>query len=210
MMNPTRNPNEQPMDAGYMPYAYHAGIFQTYGQFDRPSESHPVYRSPAAADFSGPLTWRQGDHPQTVEQIIASGYFAVPRSEPETAIISDKQHVARTGLDDLIGQIRGRLTLYQQNMYELAYSVCEASNSVHRQVADQGRPADNRQQYSAQKQVQKLYEQQRLERVNLWRDVSRLRLVLPENLQSYLGAYRKLAVLADVPGNDIWGGGDFP
>ena len=207
-MDPIRNPNDQLMDAGYMPYAYHAGIFQTYGQFDRPSATHRAYRSPAAVDFSATPTWRQVDHPQTVEQIIATGYFAVPRSEPEMAIISDKQHVARAGLDDLVGQIRGRYALYEQNMDELAYSVCEANNSVHRQVADQGRPADNRQQYSAQKQVQKLYEQQRLERVNLWRDVSRLRLVLPENLQSYLGAYRKLSVLNDNPEPDFRGWGD--
>ncbi len=204
-MVPIDNLKAPSLSGAYMPYSYAAGIFQTYGQPYRPSRHDHAYRSPAAIDFSATPTWRQVDHPQTVEQIIASGYFAVPRSEPETAIISDKQRVARVGLDDLIGQIRGRFALYQQNMYELTYSACEANNAVHRQVADQGRPADNRQQYSAQKQIQKLYEQQRTERVNLWRDVSRLRLALPENLQSYLSAYRKLSILGDAEPPGDWG-----
>lgn len=204
------NHDSSPALAGgsYMPYSYAAGIFQTYGQSIRPGSSH-VYRSPAADDFfsNRPTDqWQVGRLP-SVEQIIASGYLAVPPTLPETAILSDKHDVAHLGLDDLIHQVRSRQALYQQNMMELAYSVCEAHNSVHRQVADQGRPADSRQQYSLQKQVQKLYEQQREERVNLWRDVSRLRLNFPEATQNYLLSSRKLALLDDDRGDDGRGGG---
>jgi len=81
-------------------------------------------------------------------------------------------------------------------------SICEANNGVFRQVASQGMPADNRQQYSASKAIQGVYEQKRMERQNLWRDVSRLRLALPENAQQYLTAYRKVSALESVRGDD--------
>lgn len=201
-MNANPNPNVPFMGPGYMPYSYASGIFQNYGRHERSGTSDPAYRSAAAPDFSTPPQHRrQLDHPQTVEQVIASGYFAIPNSDPETAIISDKRDVSKLGLDDVISQVRNRFDLYQQNMYELSQSMCEAKNSVFRQEAAQGKPADNRQIYSEQKQIQKLYEQERMERVNLWRDVSRLRLALPETVQSYLGAYRKLSILNEPTGD---------
>ena len=39
------------------------------------------------------------------------------------------------------------------------------------------------------------------ERTSLWKDVSRLRLALPESAQQYLGAYRKMAAFTDVTGD---------
>jgi len=86
-------------------------------------------------------------------------------------------------------------------MYELHQGVCEADNAVFRQVASQGSPADNRQQYSANKLIQGLYEQMRMERVSLWKDVSRLKQSLPEVAQNYLAAYRKVAILEDDKGD---------
>ena len=51
--------------------------------------------------------------------------------------------------------------------------------------------------------AQELYEQMRLERVTLWKDISRLKQSLPEVAQNYLAAYRKVAILEDD-------GGDMP
>jgi hypothetical protein len=51
------------------------------------------------------------------------------------------------------------------------------------------------------KRLDELYSDQRDERVNLWRDVSRLRIQLPENAQQYLSAYRKVAILEDTKGD---------
>ncbi len=86
-------------------------------------------------------------------------------------------------------------------MYELHQGVCEADNATFRQVAAQGAPADNRQQYSATKLTQELYEQMRLERVSLWKDISRLKQSLPEVAQNYLAAYRKVAIMEDDKGD---------
>ena len=152
-------------------------------------------------DFSSAQpTWLAVHHPQTVEQIIAHGYLAVPSPIEDMATISDKGHTSWLGLDDVITQIRQRYDIYHQNADELTQSICEANNSVHRQVADQGMPANQRQQYSADKAVRDVYEQKRTERVNLWRDVSRVRSTLPEVAQQYLGAYRKLSILSDTSG----------
>jgi hypothetical protein len=51
------------------------------------------------------------------------------------------------------------------------------------------------------KQTQKLYEQQRDERTTLWKDVSTLKLALPETAQNYLAAYRKAAILKENQGD---------
>lgn len=201
-MYTTTHPNSPATSGGYVPYFYEAGLYLsrslptgvtpkqapagTYGRYDFSSEQHP---------------WEPSRQPQTVEQIVLSGYFAVPIGEVETAIISDKNHTARLGLEDTIRQVRNRYELYQRNMYELHQGVCEADNALFRQVGAQGAPADNRQQYSASKLTQELYEQMRGERVNLWKDVSRLKQFLPEAAQNYLSAYRKMAILEDDKGD---------
>jgi hypothetical protein len=182
----------------YQPYLYQSGRFQTYGVLSWTPSSRTPFRSEAATYFSSPQLGRPWDRLFTVEQIIAHGYFSVPYALPETGLISDKLHTSRMGLEDLVSQIRGRTALYQKNMEELALAQCEADNAVFRQEADQGHPADARQRYSANKRIQDLYQEQREERVNLWKDVSRLRLAFPELTQSYLASYRKMSLLDDL------------
>lgn len=52
-----------------------------------------------------------------------------------------------------------------------------------------------------QKQLQEIYQEQREERVNLWRDVSRLRESFAEVAQQYLSAYRKVYFLEASKGD---------
>jgi len=192
----------------YQPYLYQSGRFQNYGVLSWTPSSQTPFRSEAATYFSSPQLGRPWDRLFTVEQIIAHGYFSVPYALPETGLISDKLHTSRMGLEDLVSQIRGRTALYQKNMEELALAQCEADNAVFRQEADQGHPADARQRYSGNKRIQDLYQEQREERVNLWKDVSRLRLAFPELAQLYLASYRKIALLDDLPGEGRDGQGD--
>ena len=161
-------------------------------------------RGPAAPyDFSSDLVGQTGfQHAPTVEQIIARGYLAVPRSDPVEAIISDKTHTSWLGLDDIIGQIRNRYDLYHRNMYELDIAKCAAHNCLHYHEAYHG-PADSRIAYSVSKRLDGLYRDQRAERINLWRDVSKLRLELPERAQQYVTAYRKLSILEDEEGDGL-------
>jgi hypothetical protein len=132
--------------------------------------------------------------------LIRRGYLAIPKSDPETAIISDKKSTARLGLDDVIGQIRNRHSLYQHNMYELELAKCSVINSFYKHEAYHG-PSDSRIEYSMNKRLDELYADQRKERTDLWRDVSRLRLQLPENAQQYLAAYRKVSILENNEGD---------
>ena len=48
------------------------------------------------------------------------------------------------------------------------------------------------------KGIQGLYEQERLERTELWKDVSRLRGLIPESAQLYLAASRKRSILGEA------------
>ena len=188
---------------GYVPYFYAAGRFMSY---DLPRAHAPleVRFVPASSyDFTSDLVQRRR-YPvlQTVEQVIRRGYLAIPESEPETALISDRKHTAGLGLDDVIGQIRKRYQVYDKNMYELEWSKCEAINCLYRHEGYHG-PPDSKVEYSVSKRMNDLYQEQRAERVNLWRDVSRIRLQLPENAQQYLSAYRKVSILEDDKGDAV-------
>ena len=140
--------------------------------------------------------------PQTVEDIIARGYFSVSRGDPTTALISDRKATAWLGLDDLIGQIRNRYEIHERNLYETKLAECAAANSLFGIIADRGSaPATPREVYAVQKQLQKIYQEEREERVNLWRDVSRLRESFAEVTQQYLSAYRKVYFLEAAKGD---------
>jgi hypothetical protein len=198
------NPSKPPRPSGgYVPYFYESGLFENRPIPGRAPPVQATVGSYASYDFSSEQrTWSRTNEPQTVEQVIASGYFAVPPGEPETALISDKKQTSWLGLDDVIGQIRDRYEIYQRNIFELEQAKCEAANSMHRIEADRGSmPANSRERYSVDKGIQDLYQQQRDERVNLWRDVSRIRITLPETAQNYLAAHRKVAILEDSGGD---------
>jgi len=181
----------------YIPYFYASGRFLSY---DLPHAHAPLevrFAPESRYDFTSDLLEaRAYPVPQTVEQVIRRGYLAIPKSDPETAIISDRKDTSRLGLDDVIGQIRKRYEVYDKNIDELEWAKCEAINCLYRHEGHHG-PTDSKIEYSVSKRINELYQEQRAERVNLWRDVSRLRLQLPENAQQYLSAYRKVSILED-------------
>jgi len=202
-MLPNQPTNMPGMDAGYVPYFYASGLFQLYNQ-PRPNVPARTYLvSSAGYDFTSDLHQRRA-HPvgPSVEDVINRGYLSVPQSEPETAIISDKKHTSWLGLDDVIHQIRHRVELYQRSTYEIEQAKCTAMNNMYEHEAYIG-PADSRVRYAVNKRVSDLYSEQREERVNLWRDISKLKQLLPEHAQNYLSSYRKMAILYDTGGDGM-------
>ena len=182
----------------YVPYFYEAGIVQQYLM----GKSSPLEKlgreGPAKYDFSSDLMVKSPfNKTETVEDIISRGYFAVPQYDTIQALLSDKKHTSRLGLSDIIGQIRNRYALYEKNIYDLEWAKCAAINTLYAHEAWHG-PPDSRAEYSVGKRLDKLYKDQREERTNLWRDISRLKLLLPETAQLYLAAYRKTSILEDL------------
>lgn len=199
-MYPNPLPGQPHLGPEYMPYFYASGRFSWY---DLPGKSAPGRDDlvPAAGyDFTSDLTRRRSHFvPQSVEDVIQRGYFAIPRSDPETALISDRKHTSWLGLDDVIGQIQRRYEIYRENMDQIERAKCYTHSSLLAVIAHRGNVDMNgREAYSLTKNVNELYEQQRDERVRLWQDVSKLRLLLPENAQNYLSSYRKLSILEDT------------
>jgi hypothetical protein len=180
----------------YVPYFYASGRFISY-DLPHAGTREARFLPTGSYDFTSDLLQRRAyPVPQTVDQVIQRGYLAIPRSEPETAIITDKKDTSRLGLDDVIGQIRRRYELYDKNFYEIEIGKCYLISSAHAiESARGGVILNSKEKYG------ELYLQQRNERVNLWRDVSRLRLQLPENAQQYLSAYRKVSILEDDKGD---------
>ncbi len=182
-------------DPEYVIYFYESGMSQQYQQRQRDLVGKLNYGPPLMHDSPSDLLTK--DHwpiPQTVEDVIYRGYLAVPESEPETAAISDKKDTSRLALNDIIDQVKDRYRIYQQNLNEIEVSKCSAINSFYSHEAYHG-PVDSKIEYSMNKRLDKLYNEQREERVNLWRDVSKLRLQLPETAQQYLSAHRKVSIL---------------
>ena len=193
------NPAMKPTDFNQA-YYYLYGRNQLYRYLSAPDPSEPepyTFRD----DIMYPHPGKKDEGPQTVEQLVKQGYFAVPRSDPETGLLSDRKQTAWLGLDDVIDQVRNRLEIYRKNWVEIEQAKCAARNALFEFEAQYGWPASSEQHYIMDKRLQDLYADQRAERVAVWKDVSRLRQSLPETVQSYLTAYRKVQILED-PGGD--------
>jgi len=185
----------------YIVYFYQSGRFERYIQSQRDLVAMTSYGLHGMYDFTSDLVGKPRFYkPQSVEEIITSGYLAVPESDLAEAIISDKKHTAWLGLDDIIGQIRQRYEVYEQNIYDLEIAKCAVINTFYTHEAWHG-PSGNKLEYSVNKRLDKLYKDQRDERIELWRDVSRLKLLLPEQAQQYLTAHRKVSILEDSKGD---------
>jgi len=200
-MNPIPPTNRPETSSSYVPYFYERGLFQVYDMPQQQRRYGAQSFSTAADQVDRPVPFsRSLDRAQTVEQIIANGYFAAPAGDPVTAILSDKEHTSWLGLDDVISQIRKRHEIYDRHIYQIELGKCAAMNALYSAEAYHG-PADSKQFYSRHKRLQELYEQERNERTSLWKDISRLRQALPESAQMYLGARRGLQALQDTGGD---------
>ena len=197
-MNNPNISNGPVFDSGYKPYFYQSGKFLAYDLPGREPKS-TYFGTSTGYDFTSDIvpksTWPKT---QTVEDIVQRGYFPISKSEPETAIISDKKQTSGLGLSDIISQIRQRYQIYESNNYQIEMGKCYALNSTfYIEAMRGGLPQNSREAYSLTKSLRELYEQQRDERVALWQDVSKLKQALPEQAQQYLTAYRKVSILED-------------
>ena len=200
-MNSSNHVNDIFRETDRMYYMYSSNLFPAYQVSGRNTPAELETKGFSVYDFTSDLTGEKTYFKQqTVEDVIHNGYLSIPKVAPETAIITDKKRTAWLGLDDIIGQVRNRFELYERNIYELEISKCAAINCLHEHRAYHG-PTTSKAEYSVQKRLDALYGEQREERVNLWRDISRLKLLLPENAQNYLAAHRKVAILEGSKGD---------
>ena len=188
----------QAFDPVYVPYFYSSGKFLLYNtpyKAAKSQEFSPAGSYNITSDIVPKTDWPRQT---TVEDIIQNGYFAIPKAEFETAIISDKNHTAKLGLGDIIEQIRGRYIIYEKNMYQIEMSKCYTiSSQMAVESARGGVGINSKEAYGLTKTIGELYLQQCQERRGLWADISRLKQTLPEQAQSYLSSYRKLSILEE-------------
>lgn len=170
---------------------HHTRYAPRYSPAFPPHPSHP--EQPATSPIYGRLT---------IDGLIRSGEFQAPDGDPALAILNDKHALGWAGVEDVIAQIRARYEIYDRNLRDLLYASCAATNALHTWRAERGEPSD-RQLDNLHKTLQGIYEEERAERQSLWRDISRLRLALPELAGSYLSAARKLQIL-NQPRGDRW------
>jgi hypothetical protein len=191
-------------DSGYMPYFYQSGKFLSYDIPHRGSKS-TYFGTSTGYDFTSDIVPKSSrSRAPTIEDILSRGYFTIPKSEPETAIISDKKQTSGLGLSDIISQVRQRYEIYERNIYQIELGKCYTISSQLAVESSRGGVCMNsKEAYGLNKNLQDLYEQQRNERTKLWQDISRLKLALPEQAQQYLSAYRKVSILEDKEGDVV-------
>ena len=196
------NPATGANPASYVRYDYTSPRYQLRRYAPIAARSQPETKPSSPYEFSASTISNPVDQgPHTVEQLVTQGYFAISTSMPETALLEDRKHTSWLSLEDAISQVRQRLDIYSQNMYELKLAQCAAQNDLFAFESKYGWPAPTEQQYVMGKRLQRLYSEQREERVSLWKDVSMLKQELPEALRQYLSATRKLQIL-DANGGD--------
>ena len=134
--------------------------------------------------------------PQTVEQLVARGELFMPLCDPELAILQDKRHGSWLALDDQVRQVQERRRLYETNMTDIEWDKCRAFTELYRH----GWPPSPKQEETFDKRMGELYAEQRGERVAAWRDISQIKLQVPEAVLNYLSAFRKTELLKDLEG----------
>jgi len=203
-MNTPDISNGHLLDSGYLPYFYQSGKFLSYDIPHRTPKSIDFGTS-TGYDFTSDIVPKNNRlRAPTVEDIVNRGYFPIPKSEPETALISDKKQTSALGLGDIINQVRQRYEIYERNIYQIELGKCYTISSQLAVESSRGGVCMNsKEAYGLNKNLQDLYQQQRDERVRLWQDVSKLKQNLPEQAQHYLSAYRKVAILEDNTGDAL-------
>ena len=204
-MDPHELSNGPVFEGQYVPYFYYSGQFLAHGLSSQTVPKSNLDRTIESYDFTSDLTKKRTfPKPQTVEDILRHGYLAIPKSEPETALISDRKDISKLGLSDIISQIRQRHDIYENNMYQIELGKCYTISSQLAVESSRGGVAmSSKEAYGLNKNLSDFYEQQRDERTRLWADVSKLKLLLPEQAQSYLSSYRKMSILEDINGDDL-------
>ncbi len=197
-MNPSKTNPVAGAPYGAIAYQYQYGRHHQYGTTPTVARYgvRPYWRAQPAPSSQQPVAGID-DGPQTVEDLVRDGFFAVPEHEPETAVLFDRRHTSWMALDDVLGQIKQRESIYKKNMLDIQWSQCYAFNELARNA----HPANEEAYAVYEKRMQDLRSEQRAERVTFWRDVSRIRERLPESAQQYLSAFRKLQILGDEGGD---------
>ena len=121
-------------DGTYVPYFYQSGKFLSYDIPHRGPKS-PYFGTSTGYDFASDIVPNiSRTRGPTVEDIINNGYFPIPKSEPETAIISDKKQTSGLGLGGIINQVRQRYEIYERNIYQIelgkCYTICDCQGKM--------------------------------------------------------------------------------
>lgn len=191
-MYPNPTPNVPARPGSYVPFS---NQFVPYA----PSGAPPLDNRYVPAGAKGRARYDFSSE-QTVDDLIVRGYLAIPTGGPVTVMLADRRHTAWLGLDDAIRQIRSRYEIYERNMHGILYGTTAATNALHTWKAERGWYSE-KQIENLGKALQRLYSEERQERVGLWQDLARIRATVPEAVQTYLSAWRKLALLDDPAGD---------
>jgi hypothetical protein len=167
--------------------------------------------------------------PQTVEDLIKDGTFAVPAGLPTRGSLIQVDEGPQT-VEDLIkdgvfaipaGEPETAILEDKKHTSWLALDdaigqarqrwdlyeqnvldIKWAQCYAFNEFAKLGWPPTVKQLYSYDKRLQELHAEHRAERISAWRDVSELRQALPESIREYLSAYRRSQLLNDLPGDE--------
>lgn len=117
------------------------------------------------------------------------------RESPMERSLGDRELTTRIRFLDLVYQLRERQELYQQHVYEIACAETATVNAMLQSPLNVEGLAPAEVYLGVRKTLDRLEADRRRERLDFWRDQSRLRLDLPESLAERLDASRRRRLL---------------
>ena len=130
----------------------------------------------------------------SVDELLSESPAPASQLDPVAGFLSERKLITHLGLTDTLSQIHERVGLYLLHKNEIEQDELATLNDIHSFPAINGYIHPETYQ-EIQKRVQRLGEQKRRERLDFWRDLSRLRQSVPEVLDSYLDSCRKMRIL---------------
>ena len=162
----------------------------TYSPLKSSTQYTPSKRSVSSSHTAKPLS---------IEDLLQGVWTPSGVStEPVTAMLNDRIQVQSLALDDVLRQIKERITLYHQHVDELEHAKVAVRN-VRRRWTDPMDKIGEVPDPELVSEIHNLESQQRQERLSAWKDLSSLRQQVPEHWQQYLGAQRQQSCLPPPP-----------
>lgn len=134
----------------------------------------------------------------SVDDLVRTGDLKHLNIYDQNDLFADRRKTSYLALDNIVTQIRRRYEIYDSNIRVLEYSKIKLTEHFYQWPQQFGFwPPGQREMLS--EQMNQLYQKQLDEKVSLWKDVSKLKLMLPQSLNDYLAIKRK---------SDIYNGGE--
>ena len=164
------------------------------------TSSIPSYSYPAPSQSYGAQEANSGVH-QPIDAILESKYLPVVTKDPLQDFLTVKKSVLSSSAEDILGLIYERNSLKYENLRRITYESVHWGSQL-RELGDWnvGVFKDiDKTRGAIEKEIAGLERERRMEEINCWRDITRLKGELRETMQDFNMEKRKEQFFTPAP-----------